>query len=284
MRFGRLFKRRRNIIATTLCLSLVAGFAVSQLTMVKSMAATTSSVTTVSILSQNLREPKSKDGAPNTLAKRAPRIQKLLAKYNADINCFQECSAGWKKKLDTNMPYTKYDCVFGYNNKGVCNPIYFKTSRYKRMAAGIFTITPDSTNTYNERRIATWVKLKDKKTNKYFLVVNAHTTTEKTRQIKGADVIMNMVAKLGYKNYIICGDFNMSKASNPTAYNKMLRNGTKDMAIVAKTEGTQGYTGGTFHNFGKTKSPQRIAYFFGSKTLRCNYYSILKDKYNGYYQ
>ena len=75
----------------------------------------------------------------------------------------------------------------------------------------------------------------------------------------------------------------MSKASNSTAYNKMLRNGTKDMAVVSKSEGTQGYTGGTFHNYGTVKNPQRIDFFFGSKTLRANYYSILKDRYSGYY-
>ena len=82
----------------------------------------------ISVLSQNLRAPQDKDGVENTILKRDARITQLLEKYDTDIKCFQECTYEWKVRLDSKLNPWRYRGVFMFNNKGLCNPIYYKPS------------------------------------------------------------------------------------------------------------------------------------------------------------
>ena len=155
--------------------------------------------------------------------------------------------------------------------------------KFKFLNAGNFIMTEDSSDTYNESRVASWVKLKDRKTDKTLVMVNAHLATEASRQVTSCQKIMDLVKQQNADGYLVCGDFNFSMSSNETCYNMMLGDGGKDVAVAAATEGVQKYTGGTFHNFGKVQNPKRIDFFFGSGSIQSNLYSIVKDTYEGYY-
>ena len=58
---------------------------------------------------------------------------------------------------------------------------------------------------------------------------------------------------------------------------------TKDLAISAESEGIQGVTGGTFHDYGKETNPGRIDFFFGSASIVSKMYTVLNDTYDGKY-
>jgi len=237
----------------------------------------------VSILSQNLRAPQDKDGKDNSITKRTPRIMNMLDKYNTDIRCFQECTYEWKARLDIQMSAMEYKTEFLFNNKGLCNPIYVKNSKFKVLDGGSMVLTPDSTDTYNESRVASWLKVADKTTGKTLVIMNAHLATESTRQITSCTKMMEKVQTLDADGYIICGDFNFDMNSNPGAYAIMKGDTGKDMAIAAGQEGVQKYTGGTFHDFGRKSKPKRIDFFFGSGNLQSKLYSLIKDSYDGGY-
>lgn len=237
----------------------------------------------ISILSQNLRAPKAEDGEANTLARRSTRLLNELTKHDTDIKCFQECTKDWKTRLDIQLNGLDYKVVYDYNNKGLCNPIYIKNVKFKLLDSGTMTLTVDSSDTYNESRVASWAKVMDRKTGKTLVVMNTHIATERMRQIDSCTKMMDKVEALGADGYIVCGDFNYDMNSNSYAYGIMKRNNGKDMAIAAGSEGIQKFTGGTFHNYGKVESPKRIDFFFGSANLTSNLYSIVKDTYNGGY-
>lgn len=237
----------------------------------------------ISVLSQNLRVGSQKDGEDNTVKLRNKRLKKELNNYNTDIRCFQECTKEWKNNLDRKMVGLFYYQVYEYNNKGLCNPIYVKKSRFDVLDSGSFQLSERTSAKSDESRVASWMKLKDKKTDKTLLMLNAHLGLELKIQEDSCNKIMAFVKASDTDGYLMCGDFNFSMDTNNAAYKIMLTNNTKDMAIAAKTEGMQGITGGTFHDYGRKESPKRIDFFFGSSNLKSKMYSLINDTYDGLY-
>ena len=114
-------------------------------------------------------------------------------------------------------------------------------------------------------------------------MINGHLTTVAAVQASSCTKIMDFVKSKNVENYLMCGDFNFTSTGNKEAYNIMRSNNTKDMAIAAKTEGIQGATGGTFHNYGKKENPIRIDFFFGASSLISKEYTMITDTFNGMY-
>ncbi len=237
----------------------------------------------ICVLSQNLRVASSKDGVENTILKRKDRLAIELDRYNPDIRCFQECTMEWQGYLTQEMNTLEYANIFNFNNKGLCNPIYVKRTKFRVLDAGSILLSERTSAKSDESRVASWAKLKHRKTGKTLLMVNAHLGLDLAIQQDSCRKLMNLVSNSDADGYLICGDFNFYKDYNPEAYKIMLSNNTKDMAIAASGEGIQGITGGTFHDYGRKTSPKRIDFFFGSSNLTSKFYSLVNDTYNGYY-
>jgi endonuclease/exonuclease/phosphatase family metal-dependent hydrolase len=239
----------------------------------------------ISVLSQNLRtENVRDDGWQNLIKRRAPRLRKQLNRYDADIRCFQECSPEWKEKLDDLMSSYEYECVYALTNKNLCNPIYVKKSEVDIIDFGSYRLSERSSSKSDESRVASWVKVRDKASLKTLVVVNAHLGLTPKIQQDSCARIMSDPTLTTADGYLICGDFNFSMQSNATAYNIMKQNGTKDLAISAKTEGIQGITGHTFQKFGKAgQDACRIDFFFGSSNVQSRLYTMINDLYFGQY-
>jgi endonuclease/exonuclease/phosphatase family metal-dependent hydrolase len=237
----------------------------------------------VKVLSQNIRVNNANDGVENSLQMRYPRLCQIVSKYNADINCFQECSRDWKPYIDLIFSKWKYYSVFMKTNVGHCNPVYVSKSKFDLLDSGSFKISEAREGIdYGEDRVASWAKVKDKATGKTLLIMNGHVSTVNSYQADSCSRMIEFAKAQNVDEYLLCGDYNFTMNSNPTAYNVMTAD-AKDMAVAAKTEGTQGVTGGTFHNWGKRTNNIRIDFFFGSPTLVSKEYTVVNDMFNGQY-
>lgn len=242
----------------------------------------------ISVLSQNLRSESKDDGENNQIKQRKDRINQLLNNYNTDIVCFQECTKKWKRELTFMLNPFEYECVYQYNSKGLCNPIYVKKDKFEVLDSGNMQVSDEYVNSkgkLQETRIATWVKVKDKESGETLVMVNTHLALDDEVKKQSCTMIKDKVNELDSDAYLICGDFNFDQYSNKDAYNIMTSNGSKDMCIASATEGIQGKNEGTFHKFGKyaPEDRSRIDFFYGSDSLNSDLYSVVNDTYNGEY-
>lgn len=242
----------------------------------------------VSIMTQNLRATQKKDGESNSYMARAPRVYNQVKKYDTDIVCFQECTKTWKSILTVMLNPFEYECVSGYNSKGLSNPIYIKKDKFEILDSDTMVITDEyvSDGKTQESRVASWAKVKDKETGETMVIVNTHYDAKsKKNQVASSQIIKDKVAELNPDNYIVTGDFNLDSSTNKEAYDIMANNGSKNMAEASRKEGIQGRNEGTFHNFGKIPVQERkqIDYFFGSDSLNSDFFSVVNDTYDNQY-
>ena len=242
----------------------------------------------VSIMTQNLRATQDKDGENNSYSARTPRIYGQIQKYDTDIVCFQECTKTWKGILTVMLNPFKYECVSGYNSKGLSNPIYIKKDKFDVLDSGTMVVTDEyvSDGKTQESRVASYAKVKDKETGETMVIMNTHYDAKnKANQVASSQAIKDKIAQLNPDNYIVTGDFNLDSSTNKEAYDIMASNGSKNMAEASLTEGIQGRNEGTFHNYGKIPVEQRkqIDYFFGSDSLNSDFFSVVNDTYDNEY-
>lgn len=238
----------------------------------------------VSIMCQNLRrEYTTKDGIENNTILRYYRIVNQFNNYDSDIYCFQECTRVWQVLLDYTFNNKGYYKIIYYNNNGLATPVYAKKSRFDLLDSSVFNLSDRSSKDNTENRISCWAKLRDKNTGKTLAVYSGHYAFDKDIQVESCEKIKEHAAQANVDGYIICGDFNFFKIKNPKAYEVMTSGATKDLAISAESEGIQGVTGGTFHDYGKKTNPRRIDFFFGSSSIVSKMYTVLNDTYDGKY-
>ena len=238
----------------------------------------------ISVMCQNLRrEYTTKDGVGNNTIIRYYRILNQFNNYDSDIYCFQECTKTWQILLDLKFSSNDYYKVIFYNNNGLATPVYAKKTKFDLLDSGVFELSDRSSANNTENRISCWAKLKDKESGKTLAVYSGHYAFSKTIQVDSCERIKEQAKLANVDAYIACGDFNYSKITNPSAYEVMTSDGTKDLAIAAESEGKQGVTGGTFHNYGKETNPSRIDFFFGSENILSKMYTVINDTYEGKY-
>ena len=115
------------------------------------------------------------DKAPNTWEERIPRIVKVLDQYDFDIVGLQEVAA---KQLDVLLKKTRYKSIGVARDdgirKGEFSCIFYRKDRFEKISYGTFWLseTPDKVGSISWksacRRICTWAKFRDRKTDKVF--------------------------------------------------------------------------------------------------------------------
>lgn len=146
--------------------------------------------------------------------------------------------------------------------QGEYSPLFYKKDRFEVLDSNTFWLSqyPDSIGFIGWdgacTRIATWAKLKDKKSGKIFMAVNTHfdhVGVEARR--KGALLIIEKIKEIvGDQPAVLTGDFNVNDASE--AYQTITTNEfvLKDAhKIAGKQEGVN-YT---FHNYGRVPADSR---------------------------
>lgn len=134
--------------------------------------------------------------------------------------------------------------------------LFFKKDKFEVLDSNTFWLSqyPDSVGFIGWdgacTRIATWAKLKDKKSGKIFMAVNTHFDHVGIEaRNKGALLIIDKIKEIvGDKPAVLTGDFNVNNQSD--AYNTITQNAfvLKDAFKVAESKSGVGYT---FHDYGR---------------------------------
>lgn len=174
----------------------------------------------INVVSFNLRYRDDTNG--NSIAERAPRLRKILPQYNADILCFQEISKPWQPHLENDYG-AGYDMYLQYRNETVdieAIAILWKKDKFECLNRGCFWLsdTPEVESRgwdeiYNCFRICTYVILKEKETEKAFVVMNTHFGFGNKGQIDSCNLIYAYSKKLSNLPTFVAGDFNMTPTS-----------------------------------------------------------------------
>lgn len=240
----------------------------------------------------NLRYDNKGDGV-NKWDNRKEGVFQFMKDEDADIICFQEVLNRQLKDLDASQDLYAHVGVGRDDGKtrGEYAPIFYKREKYEKLEDGTFWLSehPDSAGSVgwdaSLPRIATWVKLKDKKKNKVFMVVNTHFDHrgKKARQ-QSAEMIKRWVSeKSANLPVVLTGDLNVTEKSE--AYKSLTDESSPllDAFKVAKKKKGVDYS---FHNFGKKNVTARskIDFIFVSTGIKVKECVIpQEDPVNGVY-
>jgi endonuclease/exonuclease/phosphatase family metal-dependent hydrolase len=242
------------------------------------------------IMSFNIRYDNPEDNK-NNWKYRKEEVTKIIRSQGVDILGAQEVLANQLKDISEKLP--EYNAIgVGRDDgeeKGEFSPIFYKKNKFIVVKSGYFWLseTPDKPSKGWDaacERIATWVQLKDIKTDKMLFVINTHFDHEGiiARQ-ESVKLIKDKVALLSEGlPLVIMGDFNAEPES--TVVKQMLSAAAAitifdSRSVASKVNGTAW----TFNGFGKVPVHQRqiIDYIFVNKDVKVKKHNILSEMVNG---
>ena len=236
------------------------------------------------IMSTNVRFYNPLDFLKKSWFYRADLIAQDIESVKPDIIGFQEATFIHYNYLVNVME--GYDSVMAYRDDFVLSegcPIFWRTDRFEKVDSGSFWLseTPDVMSKdwdSSHYRIAVYVILRDKTTNKEFALFNTHLdNVSDEARINGIKVVLDKIAELGDLPSYLFGDMNATEDS-PTILS------TKDSFDDAKvispiTEDTR-----TFHGWGDPEEQDRIDYILISRGDAEVYeYHVLDNLHDGVY-
>ena len=242
---------------------------------------------TIRIMTYNIRLDHPVDSV-NQWPNRDQKVYALIKKYDPDIFGVQEALHHQMEGLQKNL--TAYSFVgVGRDDgktKGEYSAIFYNTNRFKLVDQNTFWLseTPDTPGSKSWdaaiTRVATWAKLKDKKTKKTFLILNTHFDhIGQVAREESAKLIKATLATLADSNpVLITGDFNCEPTEGP--YRVMT--GTDENPLLADSH-TAGLSQGTFCTFKVNATCRRIDYIFYSAEWERVNYKIITDNDGQYY-
>ena len=151
---------------------------------------------------------------------RKDRACQWILDNNIDICGMQEVTHPQMVDVMKRLPQYKYVGVGRADGKqgGEYAPIVYRKDRFTALDSGHFWLseTPDVVGSKGWdaalERIASWVKLKDKKTSKVFMAVNTHFDhVGKKARVESAKLIMKKIQEIvNDKPAVVTGDFNIT--------------------------------------------------------------------------
>lgn len=224
----------------------------------------------------NIRYDNSGDG-PNSWSHRKDSMCAFIHRTDPDIIGMQEVLHHQLEALKTGLPEYTTVGVGREDGKtaGEYAPIFFKQDKYALLDNNTFWLceNPDSVGMVGWdaalTRIATWAKLKDRKTGQIVMVVNTHfdhVGTEARR--KSALLIIEKIKEIvGHSPAILTGDFNVSEEWE--AYKTITSNEfiLKDAHKIAEKQTGVDFT---FHDFGRIPAEKcgKIDFIFVTPQIR----------------
>jgi len=193
---------------------------------------------------------------PNAWFQRRPVAAAMLQELKPDIVGTQEGVYLQIKDLQTDLPdYAWIGTGRDGGSRGEFMAIFYRRDRLEPLEFDHFWLsdTPDvigSTTWGNSnRRMVTWVKFLDRKSQEEFYFFNTHFDHQvQAAREKSAELIRERVGALKTKlPVILVGDFNAAAEANKAYATLVNEDGFSD---TWKTAREQGEAVGTFHNYG----------------------------------
>lgn len=236
----------------------------------------------ITIMSTNVRCYSPDDLFEKSWFYRAPLIIEDINEVKPDIIGFQEVTFVHYDFLKKAMP--DYDSEIMYRDDFILSegcPIFYRTDKYDKIDSGSFWLseTPDVMSKSwgaAHYRVCTYIILKDKNTDKEFVVFNTHLDhVSDEARIEGIKVVLNKIDEFGNIPAFLMGDFNSEPGTETILSTKDAFDDAHDIAKIADE-------GATFHKWGTRMDRERIDYIMISKgTCTVSEYRVHNNCHDG---
>ncbi|MCM1484155.1 MAG: endonuclease/exonuclease/phosphatase family protein [Muribaculaceae bacterium] len=243
----------------------------------------------IKVMSINVRYDNGHDGV-NDWANRADRVARAISFYDADIVGAQEVLANQLADLRSRLP--QYASVGLGREDGVAQgefePVFYRRDRFEPVDTGHFWLsaTPEITGSMGWDgacvRMASWVRLRDRKSGGEIVALNTHLDhvgVEARR--RGAALLVQRLDSLsegGRIPVIMTGDFNSSPSSEPI---EVITSPERKGALKSARADAQIVYGPawSYHDFGKIPYADRelIDYILVSPTVQVRSFGVLAE-------
>lgn len=239
----------------------------------------------IKVMSYNLRCYTPSDLGDKNWYNRAHYIIETIDKAQPSIIGFQEITVFQYNYLVECMP--GFDSVITYRDNiplfAEGCPIFYRTDLYDLIDKGSFWLseTPEVMSKDWDSfcyRICSYVILKDKATDKEFVVFNTHLDhVSDLARINGIKVVLDKIEEFGSIPALLIGDLNAEEDSETYLSATKVFDDTKYM-----TENTM--TSCTYQNWGQSLDRNCIDYILSSKTgFNVEKYDVITDTFDGVY-
>lgn len=238
----------------------------------------------INVMSCNIRCRAPQDTGKKSWLYRADLVLKGIANNKPDIIGFQEVTKMQYGYLTDCLK--GYDSVITYRDKSIAPegcPVFYKTDRYELVDKDSFWLSETPEEMSRDwgaacYRICSYVILKEKLSNKEFVVFNTHLDhISDEARIKGIGVVIDKIAQFGSKPSILMGDFNAEEDSE--TYKSATGN---FLDVKYQTKNTMKSC--TYQAYGTKLDNECIDYIMISKTgFKVNSYKVIRDTYDGVY-
>lgn len=173
------------------------------------------------------------DHGPNAWPDRRPVMRTCIQEAHPDLIGTQEGVYSQLKDIDSDLP--DYDWI-GLGREGGSHgefmAVFYRRERFDPLEYDHFWLsdTPDvigsSTWGNSNRRMVTWIRFRDRQTDRQFYLVNTHFDHQiQTAREKSAELLVQRAAKLDPKlPIVVTGDFNAVAKAN-RAYDILVTDG-----------------------------------------------------------
>lgn len=233
------------------------------------------------VISFNIRCRDDKNN--NSIKERAPRLDKIISSYGADLIGLQEYRPAWRRHIRKNFG-DKYDMYIKYRTRIIgreATPILWRKDRFECLKKGYFWLsdTPWKQSKgwdekYNIPRMCVYVVLRDRGSGKIFTFMNTHLGFGDAGQIKSVNLIYEYSKKISSFPTFIVGDFNMNPDS--LSYELMSKKFTDVNSV------TENDIRATYHGYHpEKKTDNHIDYIFADKNIKPVLFKIIDDAEDG---
>jgi len=236
----------------------------------------------LNVITYNIRLNIASDGV-NAWPNRSSQVSALLDFHQADIFGLQEAFIGQIEDIHAQLPNMTWVGVGRDDGEkaGEYSPIFYNSERFEALKKGWFWLseTPEKPGLGWDaacNRICTWLLLKEKKTNKEFMVFNTHFDhIGNQARSESARLILQKINELNIEDLpvILTGDFNLTPDKEPISLI------TKELTDSRSASKKAPYgPEGTFNSF-KFDAPMkdRIDYVFVNNQVEVLRYGVLTD-------
>ena len=238
----------------------------------------------VVVMSANVRYLAPTDVMHKSWYYRARLMREDIELVRPDIIGFQEVTSVHYDYLVHILPDYASDICYRDNSlfSEGC-PIFYRTDKYEKINGGTFWLseTPDEMSKSwgsSHYRVACYVILKDKATEKEFVVFNTHLDNKSQEaRIEGIRLVTDKIREFGDIPAILMGDLNATPSSETILSTKTDFDDAHDIATISDE-------GATYHNYGKEPDRERIDYILLSKgKFTVSEYRIVDNGRSGQY-
>jgi endonuclease/exonuclease/phosphatase family metal-dependent hydrolase len=254
------------------------------------LAQQSSSKSTLTVMSFNVRYINQKDGV-NNWDNRKEKVAEVIASNNVDIAGLQE---PWKDQIRDLKKLLPEYAWFGWSrdngkSKGEFVPIFYKKDKFTVVEKGIFWFseTPEKIGSkgwdVKYPRIVVWARFKENLSGKELYFFNTHLGGDIAR-FESAKLLRSKIDEMADGlPVIVTGDFNSVPDSPP--YETMI-NGKYKVELVDAFHSAIDKNDEIFTNYlfdGNDKDLKRIDYIFVSPKIKVLYHEIINKRIGKYY-